>query len=217
MGEVSTCTFPVCLALRSVVRRKSPSIYTSFYEIGFTFRQSLRTLGARRSCSWPQQALCDWCPRSYTEPLERATRIVPNKGTEQFSWGKFGRHAANRYFSRGLCSGLVLCFGGGSDALADRRPAQKRPPRRSPLRATRRRRSQQSFLSSLKQAFNKDFRSEVVRGHFRPRFTPNVHRYYCLVDPRPARRSPMEFWVSRSRWRMGGRPSRRVLSLSNRL
>ena len=49
---------------------------------------------------------------------------------------------------------------------------------------------QQGFLSSLKQAFNKDFDREVVRGHFDLGSPPNVHRYYCLVDPKTGKREP---------------------------
>lgn len=41
-----------------------------------------------------------------------------------------------------------------------------------------------SFLSSLKQAFTQDFSQEVVRGHFDVGSPPDVHRYYCLVNPK---------------------------------
>jgi hypothetical protein len=49
---------------------------------------------------------------------------------------------------------------------------------------------QQSFLSSLKQAFNKDFDREVVRGHFDLGSPPNARRYYCLVDPKTGKKEP---------------------------
>ncbi len=49
---------------------------------------------------------------------------------------------------------------------------------------------QQSFFSSLKQAFNKDFEHEVVRGHFELGSPPNVRRYYCLVDAKTGKREP---------------------------
>ena len=39
-----------------------------------------------------------------------------------------------------------------------------------------------SFLSSLKQAINKDFDREVVKGHFDVGTAPDSHRYFCLVD-----------------------------------
>jgi hypothetical protein len=49
---------------------------------------------------------------------------------------------------------------------------------------------QQSFFSSLKQAFNKEFDHEVVRGHFDLGTPPNVRRYYCLVDVKTGKRVP---------------------------
>jgi len=41
-----------------------------------------------------------------------------------------------------------------------------------------------NFLSSLKQAFRQDYDHEVIRGHFEVGSAPDVHRYYCLVDPK---------------------------------
>ena len=46
------------------------------------------------------------------------------------------------------------------------------------------------FLSSLKQAFRQDTDKEVVRGHFDVGTPPDVHRYYCLVDPKSGKREP---------------------------
>jgi ketosteroid isomerase-like protein len=46
------------------------------------------------------------------------------------------------------------------------------------------------FFSTLKQAFNQDFDHEVVRGHFDVGSAPDVHRYYCLVDPKTGKREP---------------------------
>ena len=96
-----------------------------------------------------------------------------------------------RDFLEAFAVGLVLCFGGGSDALADPPagtetgasaiPSPSDAPASLP---------QQSFLSSLKQAFNKDFDREVVRGHFDLGSPPNVHRYYCLVDPKTGKKEP---------------------------
>jgi len=96
-----------------------------------------------------------------------------------------------RYFLEAFAVGLVLCFGGGSDALADPPagtetgasaiPSPSDAPASLP---------QQSFLSSLKQAFNKDFDREVVRGHFDLGSPPNAHRYYCLVDPKTGKKEP---------------------------
>jgi len=72
-----------------------------------------------------------------------------------------------RCFIQAFAVGLVFCFGGRSGALADPPagaetgasaiPSSSDAPASLP---------QQSFLSSLKQAFNKDFDREVVRGHF---------------------------------------------------
>jgi hypothetical protein len=49
---------------------------------------------------------------------------------------------------------------------------------------------QQGFFTSLKQASNEDFDREVVRGHFDQGTPPNVHRYYCMVDPKTGRKQP---------------------------
>jgi hypothetical protein len=96
-----------------------------------------------------------------------------------------------RYFLEAFAVGLVLCFGDGSGALADppagtetgasATPSPSDAPASLP---------QQSFLSSLKQAFNKDFDRDVVRGHFDLGSPPNVHRYYCLVDPKTGKKEP---------------------------
>ena len=87
--------------------------------------------------------------------------------------------------------GLVLCFGGGSGALADppvgTETGASAVPSPSDAPASL---PQQSFFSSLKQAFNKDFDREVVRGHFDLGSPPNVHRYYCLVDPKTGKKEP---------------------------
>ncbi len=96
-----------------------------------------------------------------------------------------------RYFLEAFAVGLVLCFGGGSDVLADppagTETAASATPSPSDAPASL---PQQSFLSSLKQAFNKDFDREVVRGHFDLGSPPNAHRYYCLVDPKTGKKEP---------------------------
>ena len=94
-----------------------------------------------------------------------------------------------RYFFQAFAVGLVLCLGGRSGALADPPagpetgastiPSSSDAPTSLP---------QQSFLSSLKQAFNKDFDREVVRGHFDLGSPPNAHRYYCLLDPKTGKK-----------------------------
>jgi hypothetical protein len=63
-------------------------------------------------------------------------------------------------------AGFVLCVLAAGGALGD-------PPAETPTG---------SFLSSLKQAINKDSDHEVVRGHFDVGTPPDAHRYFCLVD-----------------------------------
>jgi hypothetical protein len=95
------------------------------------------------------------------------------------------------YFSQTFVVGLVLCFGGRSGAQAD-------PPAGTETGASAISSSsdaqtslpQAGFFSSLKQAFNKDFDHEVVRGHFDLGSPPNAHRYYCLVDAKTGKREP---------------------------
>ena len=41
-----------------------------------------------------------------------------------------------------------------------------------------------NFMSSLKQSFQQNYDSEVVRGHFDLGIAPDTHRYYCLIDPK---------------------------------
>jgi hypothetical protein len=77
------------------------------------------------------------------------------------------------HFSRVPAAALGLCFGCGGVALGDP-PASGAPAG--------------NFFSSLKQAINQDFDHEVVRGHFDVGSPPDVHRYYCLVDPKTGKR-----------------------------
>jgi hypothetical protein len=93
-----------------------------------------------------------------------------------------------RCFFQAFAAGLVLCFGGG--ALADPPAGTETGASAIPSSGDAQSLPQQSFLSSLKQAFNKDFDREVVRGHFDLGSPPNVHRYYCLVDPKTGKREP---------------------------
>jgi hypothetical protein len=87
--------------------------------------------------------------------------------------------------------GLVLCFGIRSGALADP-PAgtETGASTTSTLREAQTSVPQQSFFSSLKQAFNQDFDHVVVRGRFDVGSPPDVHRYYCLVDAKTGARQP---------------------------
>ena len=70
----------------------------------------------------------------------------------------------------------------GASAISSSSDAQKSDTQKSL--------PQQSFFSSLKQAFNKDFDHEVVRGHFDLGSAPNGHRYYCLVDVKTGKKEP---------------------------
>jgi hypothetical protein len=83
--------------------------------------------------------------------------------------------------SRAYALGLVLCFGGGSGALADSPAGAPADSTSSDAQTSA---SKGTFFSSLKQAFKEDFDHEVVRGHFDVGSPPDVHRYYCLVDPK---------------------------------
>ena len=92
-------------------------------------------------------------------------------------------------FSQTLALGVALTVGAftaalsepqaGTESAASATPASSDAPPSLP---------QDSFFSSLKQAFNKDFDHEVVRGHFDQGSAPSAHRYYCLVDPKTGKR-----------------------------
>ncbi len=93
--------------------------------------------------------------------------------------------------SQALAVGLVLCIGGSSGALADP-PAGTETGASTSSSASDAQTSvpQESFFSSLKQAFKQDFDHEVVRGHFDVGSPPDAHRYYCLVDTKTGKREP---------------------------
>lgn len=48
---------------------------------------------------------------------------------------------------------------------------------------------QDGLFSSIKQSL-REGDQEIVRGHFDLGASPNVHRYYCLMDPKTHRREP---------------------------
>jgi hypothetical protein len=82
-----------------------------------------------------------------------------------------------------------MCVGAANGALADSPPgAETGASAVSTSGDAQTSLPQNSFFSSLKQAFNKDFDREVVRGHFEQGSPPNAHRYYCLVDPKTGKR-----------------------------
>jgi hypothetical protein len=96
------------------------------------------------------------------------------------------------FFSTMFALCLALSVGTANSVLADPQagsesaaPAASGTPSSSDEPASL---PQDSFFSSLKQAFNKDFDREVVRGYFDQGTAPNGHRYYCLVDPKTGKR-----------------------------
>jgi hypothetical protein len=91
-------------------------------------------------------------------------------------------------FSQVFACGLVLCFGGGSGALAD--PPAGTDAAGSTAAAGDGELAPGNFFSSLKQAFGKDFDHEIIRGHFDVGTAPNARRYYCLVDPKKGKKEP---------------------------
>lgn len=95
------------------------------------------------------------------------------------------------HFSQAFAAGLALCWGGSSGARADSpdgpQTGASAVPSSSDAQPSL---PQQSLFSSLKQAFNKDFDHEVVRGHFDLGTAPNVRRYYCLVDAKTGKKEP---------------------------
>lgn len=48
---------------------------------------------------------------------------------------------------------------------------------------------QDGLISSIKQSL-REGDQEIIRGHFDLGTAPNVHRYYCLMDPKTRRREP---------------------------
>jgi hypothetical protein len=74
-----------------------------------------------------------------------------------------------------LTAGLALYVVGCIGAVADDAP-QSLP--------------QDGFFSSLKQTIKQGYDQEAVRGHFDLGSTPNVRRYYCLVDIKTGQREP---------------------------
>jgi len=81
--------------------------------------------------------------------------------------------------SVGVANGALAAPQAGTESAASAAPSSGDGPPSLP---------QDSFFSSLKQAFDKDFDHEVVRGHFDLGSPPNGHRYYCLVDPKTGKR-----------------------------
>jgi hypothetical protein len=116
---------------------------------------------------------------------------MPNKKSNSFVGRNLGAARRTPHFLQAFGVSVVLCFGGSSGASADP-PAgtQTEASAASSSSDTQTSLPQQGVFSSLKQAFNKDFDHEVVRGHFDLGSPPNTHRYYCLVDAKTRKREP---------------------------
>lgn len=78
---------------------------------------------------------------------------------------------------------MALSFGAAPGARADTPPAASGDtdePKSLP---------QDGLFSSIKQSL-REGDQEIIRGHFELGTPPNVHRYYCLMDPKTHRREP---------------------------
>jgi hypothetical protein len=80
--------------------------------------------------------------------------------------------------------GLAALFACGGGALADQPAASSAGANELPNSMP-----QDGLFSSIKQSIKEGDR-DVVRGHFDLGSPPNVHRYYCLVDPRSGTLEP---------------------------
>jgi hypothetical protein len=90
-----------------------------------------------------------------------------------------------------LAAGLVLYVVGCIGAVAD--PPAGKEAAGSPASSTSdapQSLPQDGFFSSLKQSLKQGYDQEAVRGHFDLGSTPNVRRYYCLVDIKTGQREP---------------------------
>jgi hypothetical protein len=90
-----------------------------------------------------------------------------------------------------LAAGLVLYLVGYIGAVAD--PPAGKEAAGSPGSSTSdapQSLPQDGFFSSLKQTLKQGYDQEAVRGHFDLGSTPNVRRYYCLVDIKTGQREP---------------------------
>src|ERR1700737_2170088 len=116
---------------------------------------------------------------------------MPNKESKNIVGRKLGAVRRNPHYSQAFGMSVVLSLGGTSSASADP-PAGTQTEASSMPSSSDAQTSlpQQGVFSSLKQAFNKDFDHEAVRGHFDLGSPPNTHRYYCLVDAKTGKREP---------------------------
>lgn len=95
---------------------------------------------------------------------------------------------------RSVALGLPLLLGAGFETRADAPAAPGAPPGSAASSADTasdepKTLPQDGLFSSIKQSLRQGDQ-EVIRGHFDLGTPPNVHRYYCLVDPKTHRREP---------------------------
>ncbi len=86
----------------------------------------------------------------------------------------------------------MMISGPGFQARADAPPARGAPPADASGGAPDdepKSLPQDGLFSSIKQSL-REGDQEIVRGHFDLGSPPNVHRYYCLMDPKSRRREP---------------------------
>ncbi|MGD0492869.1 MAG: hypothetical protein ABSC32_15105 [Steroidobacteraceae bacterium] len=94
--------------------------------------------------------------------------------------------------SQAWAVGLVLCFGARLDARADPPAAEGASAGSASANAESdepKSLPQDGLFSSIKQNL-REGDQEIIRGHFELGSPPNVHRYYCLMDPKTRRREP---------------------------
>ncbi len=95
------------------------------------------------------------------------------------------------YASQAVAWTLLLCAGGASAGPAEPPPsAQIGTPASAASNDAPAPAPQESFFSSVKQAFKEDVEREVVRGHFDVGSPPDTRRYYCLVDAKTGKSEP---------------------------
>ncbi len=88
-------------------------------------------------------------------------------------------------------AGLVLLFGSWQ-TRADPPAPQGAPAGNAPADTNAsepKTLPQDGLFSSIKQSL-REGDQEIIRGHFELGTPPNVHRYYCLMDPKSRRREP---------------------------
>ena len=87
---------------------------------------------------------------------------------------------------------LLFFLGAGFDARADSPAAQGASAPNAAANAASdepKTLPQDGLFSSIKQNL-REGDQEIIRGHFEVGEPPNVHRYYCLMDPKSHRREP---------------------------